>query len=120
MARIKGHLERVCRRTGANQLGGRSSSSKQWTNLLTCPTRDNEASETEVYILFNVRDVSAVSFRVSMRINGACLEMELDTAAAASVISEATYKRLWRDNERPHLEDAKVRLRTYTGETFPI
>ncbi|KAL5493565.1 hypothetical protein EMCRGX_G014767 [Ephydatia muelleri] len=78
-------MARVCRRTGAKQLGGRSTSSKQWTNLLTCPTGDNEASETEVC---NVRDVSTVPFRVSVRSNGACLKMELDTAAAASVILE--------------------------------
>ena len=50
----KGHLARVHRRTEAKQFGRRLSTSKQWTNLLTCPTGD-EASETEVYTLFNVR-----------------------------------------------------------------
>ena len=57
-----------------------------------------------------------------MEINKASLEMEVDTGAAASDISEVTYKTLWnrKCNERPPLKHTNVFLRTYTGERLRI
>ena len=76
----------------------------------------------DMYTLFNVRDVSLAPFRVPMEINKASLEMEVDTGAAASVISEVTYKTLWKGkcNERPPLKHTNALLRTYTGERLRI
>ena len=45
--------------------------------------------------------------------------MEVDAGSAASIINEETYKRISEGNQvknRPQLETAKVKLRTYTGE----
>ena len=45
--------------------------------------------------------------------------MEVDTGAAATIINEEIYKRISEGNQvknRPQLETAKVKLRTYTGE----
>ena len=41
--------------------------------------------------------------------------MEIDTGAAVSVVSESSYKRLWPVGSRPVLQQAAVKLRTYTG-----
>ena len=49
--------------------------------------------------------------------------MEVDTGAAASIINEETYKRISEGNQvknRPQLETAKVKLRTYTGELVKV
>ena len=52
---------------------------------------------------------------VTVTVNDSTLQMEVDTGAAASVISEETYRALWRDNA-PLIQQTKVKLRTYTGE----
>eukprot|EP00731_Ephydatia_muelleri_P000767 Em0001g767a len=118
----KGHLARTCRskeQTVKKQFG--NSAGKQSTNLLAEPLEEDEDVE-DMYTLFNVRDVSLAPFRVPMEINKASLEMEVDTGAAASVISEVTYRTLWKGkcNERPPLKHTNALLRTYTGERLRI
>ena len=118
----KGHLARTCRskeQTVKTQFGNRAG--KQSTNLLAEPLEKDEDVE-DMYTLFNVSDVSLAPFRVPMEINKASLEMEVDTGAAASVISEVTYKTLWKEkcNERPPLKHTNALLRTYTGERLRI
>ena len=118
----KGHLARTCRskeQTVKKQFGNRAG--KQSTNLLAEPLEKDEDVE-DMYTLFNVSDVSLALFRVPMEINKASLEMEVDTGAAASVISEVTYKTLWKEkcNERPPLKHTNALLRTYTGERLRI
>eukprot|EP00731_Ephydatia_muelleri_P015649 Em0009g73a len=96
----KGHLARTCRskeQTVKKQFGNRAG--KQSTNLLAEPLEEEEDVE-DMYTLFNVRDVSLAPFRVPMEINKASLEMEVDTGAAASVISEeilGKHKELFKD-----------------------
>ena len=46
--------------------------------------------------------------------------MEVDTGAALSIISEATYKKLWESDTPPELQQTSVRLRTYTGEEMSV
>ena len=46
--------------------------------------------------------------------------MEIDTGAAASVISEKTYKNAWVGEARPSLLTTNVLLRTYSGERLNI
>ena len=46
--------------------------------------------------------------------------MEVDTGAAASVISEKTYWALWPKQRRPQLQDTSILLRTYTGEQLKV
>ena len=118
----KGHLARTCRskeQTVKKQFGNRAG--KQSTNLLAEPLEKDEDVE-DMYTLFNVSDVSLAPFRVPMEINKASLEMEVDTGAAASVISEVTYKTLWKEkcSERPPLKHTNALLRTYTGERLRI
>eukprot|EP00731_Ephydatia_muelleri_P017692 Em0010g790a len=118
----EGHLARTCRskeQTVKKQFG--NSAGKQSTNLLAEPLEEDEDVE-DMYTLFNVRDVSLAPFRVPMEINKASLEMEVDTGAAASVISEVTYRTLWKGkcNERPPLKHTNALLRTYTGERLRI
>ena len=118
----KGHLARTCRskeQTVKKQFGNRAG--KQSTNLLAEPLEKDEDVE-DMYTLFNVSDVSLAPFRVPMEINKASLEMEVDTGAAASVISEVTYKTLWKEkcSERPPLKHTNALFRTYTGERLRI
>ena len=51
-----------------------------------------------------------------MSVNGQTLEMEIDTGASLSVISEKTYNNLVSKNRATPLEKSGTVLRTYTGE----
>ena len=55
-----------------------------------------------------------------MTVDDATLEMDVDTGAAASVISKETYDRLWRRPTKPTLKPSSMLLRTYTGERLTI
>ena len=54
---------------------------------------------------------------IKLTVNGQPLQMELDTGASVSLISEQEYNQ-WRD--APALEKSPVILRIYTGENLLI
>ena len=45
--------------------------------------------------------------------------MEIDTGAGISLVSESTYREMWKDSPPP-LECTDIRLKTYTGETLNV
>ena len=57
---------------------------------------------------------------VSVKLNNADLEMELDTGASISIISEATYSRLWLQEKAPPIQKSQVKLKTYSGEQLTV
>ena len=48
---------------------------------------------------------------VSVKLNSMDLEMELDTGASLSVISEATYNGLWLKGKAPAIQESQVKLK---------
>ena len=56
---------------------------------------------------------------VSVMINGVPCDMDVDTGATISLVSESTFRTLWRKRP-PVLEQSNVRLRTYTGEILCV
>ena len=59
-------------------------------------------------------------FSVDVVASGARLRLEVDTGAALTLISEATYRRVWPADAAPRLTPTNIRLRTYTGEGLVI
>ena len=62
-------------------------------------------------------------YRVDLQLNGVQTSMEVDTGAAATIFNEEAYKRIIEGNperNRPQMETAKVKLRTYTGELVKV
>ena len=55
-----------------------------------------------------------------LMVNGTPLQMQVDTGAVVSLISESTYKRVWPRLRRPALEKSGILLRTYTGESINV
>ena len=56
---------------------------------------------------------------VTVTVDKAQMQMKVDTGAAVSIISEATYRKTW-TKTRPPLRKTGVNLRTYTGESIDI
>ena len=57
-------------------------------------------------------------YTVELSVNGAPLKMEVDTGAAVSLFSEATYKRLWKNPLK--LKPTTTRLRAYSGQQLVV
>ena len=81
-----------------------------------------EATPPEECTLYPViqQKSSFLPLRSTLEVDGKELTMEVDTGAALSIISEATYKKLWESDTPPELQQTSVRLHTYTGEEMSV
>ena len=59
-------------------------------------------------------------YLTTLSINSSTLQMEIDTGSALTLISQATFSKLWPGRNAPHLESTSVRLRTYSGEELRV
>ena len=58
--------------------------------------------------------------KAAVTLEGKVLDMEVDTGASLSLISEATFKSLWDASAAPALQESTVKLRTYTEEEIAV
>ena len=58
-----------------------------------------------------------IPYKVTLQLNGLSVEMEIDTGAALSIISEATQKPVF---PKAHLSKSSVALQTYSSEPFTV
>ena len=135
----KGHLEKVCfaknKQTppARNYRGGRRNAAKQVQQ--TSPAgrerqhdqpHDTSSSPADddvgAYSLFHTtgRCGPVKPMMVALNVNQAEIQMELDTGASCSIISEATYRSLWPPESAPPLKPSPIKLRTYSGEDLPV
>ena len=70
--------------------------------------------------MFALTSNSSEPYKVTMNVEGSDLNMEVDTGASKSIMSEETYKSLCGRSKHLVLEDTSVRLRTYTGESLNV
>lgn len=116
-----GHLSRVCQtKKKDNQTPSskdKKSDTSQRTHLLEDEvTTPGGEQGTSAYSLFTLGSKRPAPYKVQLSVNGQTLEMEIDTGASLSVISEKTYINLVSKNRAPPLEKSGTVLRTYTGE----
>ena len=70
--------------------------------------------------MYNLTGTSIKPLKVIVRVDNRELEMEVDTRASLSIISEETYSRLWPEEKKPSLQESNITLRTYSGEQLAI
>ena len=82
----------------------------------------SESEEHELvsheYLMFNFQPAGSLPFIVEVTVNHSQLSMEVDTGAALSIISKATYERLWMPSEAPPLQETQARLKSYNGDGY--
>ena len=80
-----------------------------------------DAEETHEYSLFYTHGQNTPApILVILKVNGSDREMELDTGATLSVISEQTYHKLFSTGKAPTLRNVMTQLTIYTGEAIEI
>ena len=112
----KGHKASKCR---SNCKPGRQNGRKTGNTHHMGTTEEEE----EEYTTFHMTTKEKEPYRVKLKLNGIHTSMEVDTGAAATIINKETYERFSEKNQvknRPQLETAEVKLRTYTGELVKV
>ena len=106
----KGHLHRACKSRPWKKKGKPKS--------VRC-MEESEKSKEDKEEWEDVRRVSAKTspFTVQVKLDGVQVDMEVDTGASVSLMSESTFKRIWPQRS---LEPSQVHLRTYLKEPIPV
>ena len=112
------HLKAVCyfrKKTEAH----RKKTDPQARPVLTVSQTDTAQQEdTDEYPLYTLRSPSStLPITVSMQIEGSSVQMELDTGAAFSLMSETVFRQLFPSKE---LESSTIRLCAYSGEVIEV
>ena len=102
----QGHLQKMCRDRKAKKIEIPSTA-------VSCVQQDSE-QQSEFYIQ---QLSSHKPLVVSVVVDGANIDMEVDTGAGVSLVSETTFRRLW-----PHKtwKSSSVQLRNHSGELVPV
>ena len=108
--KIPGHLALVCR-SKAKQ---KASTGERKTHCLTTDNTDSSSGRHSI----QQTDSGTKPYIVKVTLNHAPLDMELDTGAAVSLISKATYDHLWKT--APQLVPTTTRLRMYSGQQLVV
>ena len=77
------------------------------------------AEDDEVYRINNTTQKGETPITVRVHINGVGVEMEIDTGASITIMSEDTYRKLW-PNINESLRPTHVKLETYTGQQIRV
>ena len=107
-----GHIAKLCR--------ARMSSSKPHSSKRQDMPRREQTLNVQEYTLCQASDQNTAPIRTAIKINHRDVQMEVDTGASVSVMSETTWKKLQGVCWRSSLSQTSERLRTYTGEDIPV
>ena len=118
----KGHFAQVCqsRRQTNRTPPSKKFQARQQGRTHFLDSTEQYSDELDTYSLFTVTGHSSKPFLVTVHVNNATLNMEVDTGASRSLIRETTYKMLQAQTNLPPLQSTTAQLCTYTGEQLPI
>ena len=114
----RGHLARVCR--SKPRRDSASINNRRDIHVVSGESEEINEDPLPEYNLYNIRDSIRAPLRIHARVCGVDLEMEIDTGATRSIISKATFERIWIPGSAPTLKKTASRLKTYTGEPIEI
>ena len=116
----KGHLQRVCKSSA------RSTRTGPGKSRAVCRVEEEEEEEEEkehqapdlsIYIVKSSQVPHSPPIHVKVKLDECLVTMEVDTGAAVTLMSEATFANLWPGRE---LHPSRVRLQAYSGEPIPV
>ena len=125
----RGHIARVCLSKPSAPIKNAKSATQQQSSSKPSVNRTDETSNEQLqpleesestYSLFTLSRNRRNPIRVTVTLNSAPLDMEVDTGAARSLISESTFRQLQQSTKLPSVQPSRVQLRTYTGEKLAV
>ena len=81
---------------------------------------DPQEEGDSVYSLFALKSEACEPIIKNVTINGVSVEMELDTGAAFTVITQMTYQKIAQQKHINCLEHSDLKLKSYSGELIPV
>ena len=117
----KGHLAKACRSKPTQPKQPSGKKQKSFVAKTHQLASDNSSGDEEdvAAVLLRMSSTKAAPIQVMVNLDGSDVTMEVDTGASVSVMSEATFQKLWEGN-RPKLNPTDVKLKTYTGEHLKV
>uniref|UniRef100_A0A1X7TL57 CCHC-type domain-containing protein n=1 Tax=Amphimedon queenslandica TaxID=400682 RepID=A0A1X7TL57_AMPQE len=103
-----GHISKVCRAKSRKDYGKRQPTQP----VHDVSTNHNNPDEYSL-VAVNLTDFHSKPIMVSVNMDGIDIDMELDTAAAVSIMSEDAFRCHWPNKE---LQTSDTKLKTYSGE----
>ena len=112
----KGHMRRACR--GKRKTTPKTSNSKSRTVGHVDDEEDEQDSKDSPF--HHVRSCGVAHsppIRIQVKLDECLVNMEVDTGASMSLMSETTFRGLWPGRD---LRPSKVRLQTYSKQSIPV
>ena len=106
-----GHLRKVCR----SKPRGSDKRETKHTGIRTVQPQEKPEEQSRLYAVRSAGSVPPLL--VPVQIDGLQVVMEVDTGAAYSLVSEATFSELWPTRTLSH---SNVKLCSYSGEPIPV
>ena len=123
----KGHIAPVCRSKKPRQVPPPRNGKKQdkqdkslgvnkWVGI-SSGEHETDSTEDDSMAMFTVSGSPTPPIMIPVIVNGKTLQMELDTGATVSIMSQKHFASLFPNIPIPH---SKVTLQTYTGEPMKV
>ena len=109
----KGHLKKVC-------FSKTTAVKPKATNHHRVDVLDNDRCDLYDGFIFHSSSNTNDPLLLKVNLNGVQTNMELDTGAAKSLISQTMYNDLWSTNARPRLRPCNQVLKVYGGQMLPV
>ena len=93
---------------------------KKTTRGNVCHVQDEDEDQEDAYIMYHTpsgKSSRSNPYTTTLEVEGKQLQMEIDTGASLSLISESTREKLWL-NKR--LLPTTAKLRTYSGQAVTL
>ena len=110
----RGHIAAICRQKPKRQ----STPQRRSTYVVEVEGTDTPAEYTE--LLNNVHTPNSKPLLATLQIQGAPVEMEIDTGATLSVMAYDTYSSTWNGDQAPPIKPTTANLCTYTGKAIKV
>ena len=115
--RKRGHMQRACKSKSKPPL----SKTKKPKSVAQVQGEEKEEEEEPddftLQMVMSLRKSDAPPILVKVKLDDCPVDMEVDTGAAISLMSESTFNTLW---PRRSLQPSSVRLQAYLKETIPV
>ena len=84
-------------------------------------TQSDEESDDGVFFINTINQKGRMPITVCIEINDKGVQMEVDTGAFITIMSENTYKALWPiTNSKEVPRENRIKVKTYTGQQIQV